>query len=306
MTDAQTNEAWNTFWERQTRTSGKGGGCLPEAWAAIDRVRARFWQQFAKRLPRGAKVLDLATGDGLVMAYMLEARRDLKPVGIDYATALPDAPKGTKMLGGVRMEELPFDGGKFDAVVSQFGFEYGDIPAVAKEIARVLNANGRVGIMSHRKDGPIVAHNRNRKAQIAWAIEEQDLLTVARNSLSLRNSGNSTMPEAIAQAPEKGAAAHGPSSAAWEIAEAIRRTLHLGRQDDPANVIAVLDDIERQASNELGRIASLERAAEAASDSDAVIAAMEQAGLELIEEVQLRDGRSPNSFAVYRGFKIAA
>ena len=308
MSETDAHDAWNTFWEREKRAAkpAGGGGCLPQGWAGIHNIQSRIWKDLANALPKNARVLDLATGDGMVLSQMLSARRDLKAIGIDRATALPKAPRGIELRGGVDMAKLPFPDGRFAAVTSQFGFEYGDIAKIAPEIARVLHSAGRVALMTHRADGPIVAHNRKRREQIAWAIEEQDLPQKAKNSLALRRAGLAMLPKDVIEAPEKGAALHGQASAAWEIAEAIRRTLHLGRQDAPAQVAAVLDNIAMQAENELGRIASLELAAETASDRDAVLGVMTDAGLQLVQERELVDGRYSSPFADFRVFKHRA
>ncbi|WP_340587941.1 class I SAM-dependent methyltransferase [Erythrobacter alti] len=307
MTEANVHDAWNVFWERQSRRSGADAkrGSQPEAWQGIAERQRRVWLGLARTLPKGANVLDLATGDGMVLSCLQEKRRDLKLTGIDRATALPNAPRGIKLRGGVNMADLPFPDDHFAAVTSQFGFEYGDIAAVASEVTRVLKPDGKFALLTHRIDGPIVAHNRKRRAQIAWALEENDLVTVAKNSLSLRKAGIAAIPQAIIEAPEMGAKAHGPNSAAWEIAEAIRQTLHFGRNDDPQQVAALLDEILAQARNELGRIASLEVAAATASDSESMLEAMEKAGLREAEQAMVTDGRSPSPFADYWVFILA-
>ncbi|KLI63690.1 class I SAM-dependent methyltransferase [Aurantiacibacter marinus] len=314
MTDTNVHDAWNAFWEHQSRgpaaasgqKPGRGTGCLPDGWQGIEDTRGARWKKFAATLPRNAKLLDLASGDGIVMTQVMAARRDIKPVGIDLATALPPAPRGAKLRGGVSMENLPFGDNQFAVVTSQFGFEYGRIDRIAAEIARVLRPAGQLALMTHRIDGPIVAHNRKRREQLRWALEEQQLLGIAKRSLALRGAGIAAIPVQIIEAPEKGAALHGPSSAAWEIAEAIRRTLHLGRQDAAPRVASILDDIANQAENELGRIASLELAAEAASDRETVVAVLAAAGLELEREEPLLDGRAPMPFADFRVYKRTA
>ena len=307
MSKSDPHDAWNTFWEREQRSgkSQKSGGCLPEGWSGIHDVQGNVWKDFAKPLPRNARILDLATGDGRVLSQMLAVRRDLKAIGVDRATALPKAPRGVELRGGVDMARLPFPDNRFAAITSQFGFEYGEIAASASEAARVLHPAGRLALLTHRIDGPIVAHNRKRREQIAWAITEQDLVSKAKNSLALRNAGIAMLPKDVIEAPEKGAALHGPSSAAWEIAEAIRQTLHLGRHDSPAAVNALLDNIFSQAENELGRIASLELAAATASDREGMMAATQGAGLMLVEERELSDGRAETPFADFRVFKHA-
>ncbi len=311
MGNGDINQAWDTFWERERRKGAKAAGKnaadrgMPESWNRIEHQRQQVWRDFAQALPKGARILDLGTGDGHVMAHLLKARRDLKLLGIDRASALPDPPRGAKVRGGIMMEDLPLPDGRFAAVTSQFAFEYGNLPRVAAEVTRVLKPGGVAALMTHRLDGPIVAHNRKRRAQIAWALEEQQLLKTARGSLGLRSAGIAALPRQVIEAPEKGAALHGPASAAWEIAEAIRQTLHHGRQDSPANVNAILTEMEAQAENELGRIASLEAAATAAGDGAPIITAMADAGLEMAEDRQLLDGTSAAPFADFRTFHKA-
>lgn len=299
------DEAWSEYWARETRGE-KRGGCLPEGSGGTEQAQREVWRRFAKRLDRGARVLDLATGDGCVMAYLLETRRDLKPVGIDLATRLPPPPRGAQVRGGVRMSDLPFPEGRFAAVTSQFGFEYGDTRGAAAEVARVLRPGGLVAMMTHRIDGPIVAHNLRRRRQIEWALDERDLPGIARRSLQLRQLGIATIPPEIAGAPAEGARLFGERSAAWEIAEAIHRTLAYGQGGSPETVAGVLNEIVARARNEVNRIASLEAAARTASDPGKIPGALVEAGLEPFSVEELFDGRSEKPFADLHLLKLPA
>lgn len=288
--------AWDAFWDGNNASAN---GCLPEAWRGIDRIQAEVWHRFAKTLPRKARVLDIATGDGRVMAKLLAARSDLKPVGIDQATTLPQPPKGAKVRAGVLMHDLPFSDASFAAVTSQFGFEYGDFGPAAAEVKRAVRPGGQVAMITHRTDSPILAHNLARREQIRWVIEQENLPEIAKRSLQLRQVGLAAMPAEIARAPEEGARRFGPQSAAWEIAEALRRTLHLSRNDPPVHTAAVIDQIVAQANNELGRIASLEMAAKAAGSGAQVVTALEEAGLVLQSSQALFDGQVEQPFATF-------
>lgn len=296
----QSQAAWDSFWKQNQDASGTvRTGCLPEAWQGIDLAQTAAWNNFAAKLPRGARVLDLGTGDGRVMAKLLARRHDLKPVGIDQATSLPPPPRGARMRPNVLMHDVPFPDSTFAAVTSQFGFEYGEFEPAAREVARVLRPGGLAGIMTHRADGPILAHNLRRRTQILWAIEEQQLAVRARNSLHLRQMGIATLPAEIASAPERGAELFGSASAAWEIAEAIRRTLLLSGREPPARTASVIDRIVEQARNELGRIASLEMASTAAGTGDKVEAALVAAGLTALDRIPLNDGNAQQPFATF-------
>jgi len=216
------------------------------------------------------------------------------------APELPDPPRGTKARTGIMMEALPFPDGRFGAVISQFGFEYGSTVDAASEICRVLVAGGSVGLMTHRQDGPILVQNLSRRSQIRWALEERGLVDLAKKSLQLRASGLATVPAAISAAPDEGARLYGQGSAAWEIAEAVRQTLVLGKRDHPANVARLLDTISAKASNELGRIASLEAACSRTAAADEFIHAIEVGGLTQKEIRAVREPINGSAFADFR------
>ncbi|WP_374409084.1 class I SAM-dependent methyltransferase [Pelagerythrobacter sp.] len=290
--------AWNAFWAYAGARTG--AGCLPSGSPALERAQRASWESFAPRIGGNGRVLDIATGDGRVMAWLLACRRDLAPTGIDFAEKLPPPPSGASVRCGISMEDLPFPAGTFDAVVSQFGFEYGDIPGTAAEIARVLAPGGIVGLMTHRGDSVILMHNRARRDAISWAIEREDLPGIAKRSLALRSAGIAALPPAISTAPARGQAMFGANSAAWEIAEAIRRTLELGRNDMTGRVAASIDTIAVMAKGEMGRIAALERACAAASNEDALVSALGAAGLEQIEMTPVREAAGARPFADFR------
>ncbi|MGQ7828437.1 class I SAM-dependent methyltransferase [Altererythrobacter sp. Z27] len=269
----------------------------------IDAAQQAAWHSFSKSLPKSAQVLDLATGDGKVMRWLLAARRDLKLTGTDSAEQLPEPPRGTKIRPGIRMESLPFPDGRFHAVTSQFGFEYGDIEIVAGEAARVLRQGGTLAILTHRKDGPILAHNLKQREQLRWALEERDLPAIAKRSLQLRSAGVALIPQQIADAPAEGARTYGPQSVAWNIAEAIKQSLVMGARDHPANVARLIDSIVSKAQNELGRIASLESACETTTDAKRFDSAMASAEFEVIaHEPLFEDGKS-QPFADFRSYR---
>ncbi len=285
---------WDQFWSNEQ--GSRGGGCLSARWQGIEAQQREAWQQFVKILPARAHVLDLATGDGRVMGWMIAARRDLKLIGIDQAAEIPPPPKGTRARGGVTMEELPFANASQEAVVSQFGFEYGDQDAVLGEMVRVLKGVGRVGLMTHRLDGPILAHNLARRSGLSWALDEADLLAKARGSLVLRRVGLSVTP-VIAAMPGEARTRFGAGSAGWELAEAVVQTLWLGRNDDPRQVLRLLDILEGKARNEIGRIDSLERACHGVADADALRRRFKQHELHLEAHSAVLEKGSARAFA---------
>ena len=291
-------QAWGDFWAGQ---SGRGGGgCLPEGYRGIETAQKAAWHSLAEEFREGAKVLDLATGDGRVMEWLLEKAPQIEPVGVDLAPELPSPPAGTSVRPGIAMESLPFDLDSFDAVVSQFGYEYGDVPKVSAEVARVLQPGGILAILTHRIDGPILAHNTARRMQIGWIFDRKDLFNRAEAALV---AGATAPPLELNQIVQEGAQRFGPQSAAWEIAEAVRRTMLMRARSSIEDVRSILEAIERQARNEIGRINSLEQACRTTEDSDAFDACVAAAGFEILGTERLEDIESGKPFADFRRYR---
>jgi SAM-dependent methyltransferase len=296
MSDAA---AWSDFWA--ANAGAPQGGCLPQRWAAIEEAQADAWRGFIAALPEGAKVLDLATGDGRVLGWMHAARADLGLTGIDLAPNLPAPPAGTTTQGGIAMESLPFGDGEFAAVVSQFGFEYGDVSKVATEIARVLAPGGSVGLMVHRGDGPILEHNLARRAAIDWVLGEQQLGVILRQALDAPNGGPDVAAQVATAIGLVGANRFGEDSPGWEIPEALRRAVLLGAEAGPESILATISEIEARAANEVGRIASLERACGVADRREALTQAFAAHGLSLQAKSDVCEpsGRALASFLTF-------
>lgn len=106
----------------------------------------------------GERILDLSTGTG--WTSRLVARRGARVVGVDIADDLLEAARAqaydedlpiTYELGDA--EELPFDAGAFDAVISTFGVMFATRPeAAAAELARVCRSDGRIALTTWGSD----------------------------------------------------------------------------------------------------------------------------------------------------------
>ena len=303
MSVTPSKDPWGDFWALNARGSAAGGsnGCLPQRWAAIERALSGQWFAFADSLASDAKVVDLATGDGRIMAWMRQKRPDLTCIGIDLSPSLPPAPEGTETRAGVPMETLPFEDNSMDAVISQFGFEYGDVAKVTTEIARVLAPGGRVGLIVHRGDGPLLEYYKERRAQLMWALKEKGS---ARKARSLLKDGPTAIDKAASLAgkiAEQGAKRFGQQSPAWEIPEAIRRTCVMGRRSGVGSIIETIGVIEGHALNEIGRMNSLAGACKTADRREAINKAFGAHGLEPGETQPLSEP-SGRAFADFISF----
>jgi ubiquinone/menaquinone biosynthesis C-methylase UbiE len=252
------NKAWDDYW-RQSGDNGKG--CLPSANDVVDGALNNWWRNFGKSLPRKARHIDLASGNGIVIKKLLKTRPDLKSVGIDSATSLPLQNKGFKLRGGISMESMPFPDNSVDAITSQFGIEYGNMEKAAAEVARLLKSGGQFSFIIHKADGPIVVQNNLRLESMRWVLTEQQLLLRARKWLAQKNLLGANIPSDFVNAPHIAAAKFGATSAAAEIATALAQCLAVGANLSLAENVAMLDDLMALANGEILRIQSLTDAA---------------------------------------------
>jgi ubiquinone/menaquinone biosynthesis C-methylase UbiE len=264
--------AWTRYWSGGEARSG--GGCLPDASGPIVAAQRREWQAFARKLPRAARVLDLATGNGVVCGWMVEARRDLKPMGVDSAAALPPGPRGVTLKAGVSIARLPFPDGRFHAATSQFGFEYCADPARSSELARVLAPGAPLLMIVHHSASSIVAHNSARREALRWAIE-----TYVAKAVAFAATGLST-PPAFARAPAEAQRLFPAQPAAGELVVGMLQRLQAR---------SPLAPLEAEARGEIERIAELEAAALAGDGVAALVAELAAAGFDMAVPAPLAD-----------------
>ena len=171
--------AWDRFWSYDRQASfgtGKGSGNYAGAMA-------EGWRTFFAALPQGARVLDIATGNGAIALIAVEAGRRLKVTGADLADVRPGAfvsdrkreLKAIRFLGRTPAESLPLADASFDAVVSQYGIEYSDLKRSIPEAVRVLAAGGRLRFVTHAADGSIAADTALAIPDADFLIDELDL-----------------------------------------------------------------------------------------------------------------------------------
>jgi demethylmenaquinone methyltransferase/2-methoxy-6-polyprenyl-1,4-benzoquinol methylase len=99
----------------------------------------------------GARVLDVATGTGMVAAELLTRCEDCTVVGIDQSAQMLAAARARfagddriELLEG-QAERLPFADDSFDALTFTYLLRYvDDPPATLRELARVIRPGGRV------------------------------------------------------------------------------------------------------------------------------------------------------------------
>jgi demethylmenaquinone methyltransferase/2-methoxy-6-polyprenyl-1,4-benzoquinol methylase len=107
------------------------------------------WRRFlVSRIPPGSKVLDVATGTGMVAAEL--ARRGCEVTGLDQSQEMirtSKHPDAARFVAG-QAEHLPFPDATFDAVTFTYLLRYVDDPATTmRELARVVKPGGTVAFL---------------------------------------------------------------------------------------------------------------------------------------------------------------
>ena len=146
-------EIWSAFWQDFSPKDQPQERChVPgDGQSVVD----RHWAEFADGLAAQAQVIDLGCGAGILGRILLGRRSDLSVRGVDWAAvpAIP-VPKLT-IHPHVRMEDLPFADESFDAAISLFGIEYGNIASIARELRRVLKPGAAYSFLVHHAESEI-------------------------------------------------------------------------------------------------------------------------------------------------------
>lgn len=159
---------WSTFWQEFCGEDELHERChVPgDGKPAVD----RHWASFAGSLPHGAQVIDLGCGAGIVGRKLLDHRSDLQVAGVDWARVPAAGRANLTIHAPVRMESLPFDDCCFDAAVSLFGIEYGNIVETARELRRVTKPGARYSFLIHHRESEIVREGGMRRRAIRELI----------------------------------------------------------------------------------------------------------------------------------------
>lgn len=189
---------WTRYWARGTVTTFEGH--FSDNYDA--EIRDFWWRQF-ETLSAGSTLVDLATGNGalalLAARYGREHDRHFTIIGVDSAAidvaglrvALPDLAAdldAIELLGDTPLEDTGLPAGAAGLVTSQFGFEYGDTAAGAREAFRLLRSGGRLAMILHHADSAILSQAREGLRQVELCVEDERLLARARLLIKLLRS----------------------------------------------------------------------------------------------------------------------
>ena len=295
LAEHESNWGWRRYW-REHRLAA----CVPDnpdSAAAIE----THWSGFFAEFPAGNRVLDIATGNGVLLVWGARAARaagrELTLTGVDLADIDPARflPEhrvdlaAARFIGKTAAESLPFADGSFDVVVSQYGLEYADLEPALSEAARVLAAGGQLHWLAHGIDSIVVAQGRAQLVDIDLLLGSEGPFAAMKTYMRARVRGRKVsratreLTEALRSA-EAHCAANPPATLVRQLCGGILDTANQFEKYHPADVERWLKENlkrlrgQRQRTRDLlsaclseRRLAQVEQAFGAGPWSDAVI-----------------------------------
>ena len=180
MNDADARRvAWSQYW-----SAGLLHSCPGSFAGNYSGAIAQFWESALADMNPGARVLDVATGNGALPKMLLQRGDGVSVDAVDAAQLAPawfdpSRHPGIRFHSGVMAETLPFEDASFDYVVSQYGIEYAARPDACQQALRVLRPAGHLGLVMHHSGSVLAQVAREEQLHFAWLLGADGLLTAA-------------------------------------------------------------------------------------------------------------------------------
>lgn len=171
--------AWRRFWF--TGAVDTFGSTLPALMApegSSSPPLVAHWRRWIRELPEQGELLDVGSGNGVLLSHLLIALPDsaLRGIGVDltqpslgWLEAFSPAQRlRIEFHGEVAAEKLPFETSRFVASTSQFGIEYADMSQAVPEVLRVLKPGARIGWALHHDAGRPARLAREELDHLQW------------------------------------------------------------------------------------------------------------------------------------------
>jgi len=177
---------WDSYWQ-ENRLYSAG----VEPGSEVQTLLERFWLGIVRRMSSGAAVLDVACGNGAAAYCLVRGAESLggtlAVTGIDdadidparYVTDHAETLQKITFRAHTAMEAIPAEDASFDAVVSQYGFEYGNFAQAFTEAARVLKPNGLLTFLVLPSHSPAAQSAKKALKQARYLLRESNLFTEA-------------------------------------------------------------------------------------------------------------------------------
>ncbi len=265
--------AWDSFWKYDRLSSFQSGPGAGNYGVPI----ADGWHGFFDSLPDGARILDLATGNGAIAVMAVEsanaAGKNFAVTGANLADVRPTAYVTRNLaeleqihfLTATPAEQLPLEPDSLDAVVSQYGLEYSDLDRSLPEAVRVLGPGGRLRLAMHAADGTVARDTVKAIADADFLIHVE-IIPLARRCFDADGTASGPAALAAMNAALKAIAIRVPTATDQAMLANVHRALcdaHDGRRGKPlADLLATADHLGAEIAAHRGRQSALLAAAQ--------------------------------------------
>lgn len=173
---------WDDYWQNTKALNSFAEG---EQAAGYNGTIAEFWHKQFAALPANARLLDLACGNGALAVLAQQFNSEFEVYASDAAQINPlehysaqdsvySLLKRISFYPSMASEQLSFAQQSFDAVYSQFGFEYGDPEQTLLQIQRVLKDAGCFTALIHHKSSFITQDCQDGIDTLAYFLAEEN------------------------------------------------------------------------------------------------------------------------------------
>lgn len=275
-------QQWEAYYRGGALATGPAG-----ADGIYDQEVRLAWVDFFSILPSDSRILDVATGNGVIplIARAVSAERgfDWEIHASDLALINPprDVVDGAKRFEGIQFhpgvntEKLPFADADFDAVSGHYALEYANTAQSLAEIYRVLKPGGDAQFIIHNASSALV-----RGAQ--WSLQETDivlqqtkiyrtlrqLVSIETGSAEMTDRLSKKLVAAIRHLKQSLAQAQqvGAGRVLASVLDAVQRTLAARKETKPSIVAREVERAEQELRSASRRLKDLIKHAQ--SDDD--------------------------------------
>ncbi len=280
-----TDQGWVDYWQHD------GDGCEVFVNAKGERhpALAEYWSTVFAGVPDAAAVIDIASGAGSIFAH-LPAGHGLDLFAADIAEeallALTDRIPGVTTTV-CSADAVPYDDGRFDLVVSQFGIEYAGIDAFT-EAARLVAPGGRLSGLCHVEDGYIDSNNKAQLDEANFVAESRFIdLCVDLTRAGYRADAGAMQRSEAAFLPVAKKIVLGmkrcPGGIHSHLFRGFRQLFEQRREYDEADITTWLEQMQVELDKNVDRLSRMRAAALSAADTASIAINLGSAGLQEIQ-----------------------
>jgi SAM-dependent methyltransferase len=167
--------AWTRLW---ASGAGDSFGGRAESGSGATVPLQHHWLTALAELRGPLQLLDVGTGNGVLLRWLLQACQDtsVQCIGVDLAESRPawlqrrtaHEQARLRFLPGVAAQQLPLADASIDLVLSQYGLEYAPLAAALDELARVLSPQGQLWAVMHFLTARPPSLAREELTHVSW------------------------------------------------------------------------------------------------------------------------------------------